>query len=184
MSTSRPVKSICLCVTGGVAAYKAAHLASRLTQAGIDVHVAITPAGLSFIGSATFQALTGNPVMQSVFHGESAPYGGHIQLANSTDIMAVVPATADFLAKAVQGNADCIASATYLAFRGPVYIAPAMNAAMWNHPATQRNLTQLQQDGVQILEPAEGWLSCRQHGTGRLKDIDEILELLILAATS
>ncbi|MBA62535.1 MAG: phosphopantothenoylcysteine decarboxylase [Planctomycetaceae bacterium] len=179
MSASSSAKSICLCVTGGVAAYKSAHLASRLTQAGIDVHVAITSSGLSFVGSATFLALTGNPVIQSVFHGDQAPYGGHIQLAATVDILAVVPATADFLAKAAHGDADCIASATYLAFQGPVFIAPAMNSAMWAHPATQRNVGILKDDGVTILEPDNGWLSCRQTGQGRLKDIDQILEILI-----
>jgi len=184
MSTSASVKSICLCVTGGVAAYKAAHLASRLTQDGIDVYVALTKAGSRFIGSATFLALTGNPVIETVFEGERAPYGGHIELANRCDLLAVVPATADFLANAAQGKADCIVSATYLAFQGPVFIAPAMNSAMWNHPATQRNVQTLKEDGVQLLEPDNGWLSCRQTGPGRLQDVDEILGVLIQASRS
>ena len=184
MPTFDSVKSICLCVTGGVAAYKAAHLASRLSQNDIDVHVALTKAGSKFIGSPTFLALTGNPVSESVFDGDRAPYGGHIELASRCDLLAVVPATADFLANAAHGKADCIVSATYLAFQGPVYIAPAMNSAMWSHRATQRNVQILKQDGVQILEPDNGWLSCRQSGTGRLKDIDEILEILIQAAKS
>ena len=184
MPPSDSVKSICLCVTGGVAAYKAAHLASRLSQNGIDVHVALTKAGSNFIGSPTFLALTGNPVSESVFDGDRSPYGGHIELASRCDLLAVVPATADFLANAAHGKADCIVSATYLAFQGPVYIAPAMNSVMWSHPATQRNVQILQQDGVKILEPDNGWLSCRQTGTGRLKDIDEILEILIQAAKS
>ena len=184
MSTSLSVKSICLGVTGGVAAYKAAHLASRLTQKGIEVHVALTKAGSNFIGSPTFLALTGNPVTESVFEGVRAPYGGHIELASRCDLLAIVPATADFLANAAHGKADCIASATYLAFQGPVYIAPAMNSAMWSHPATQRNVQTLKQDGIHLLEPDSGWLSCRQTGTGRLKDIDDILEILIQAANA
>ena len=181
MSTTAPVKSICLCVTCGVAAYKAAHLSSRLTQNGIDVHVALTQAGSRFIGSATFLALTGNPVTESVFEGDRAPYGGHIELAKRCDLLAVVPATADFLASAAQGHADCIVSATYLAFQGPVFIAPAMNSAMWSHPATQRNLRTLKEDGAQLLEPGDGWLSCRQTGIGRLQDVDDILDVLIQA---
>ena len=184
MSSSASVKSICLCVTGGVAAYKAAHLAARLTQDGIDVNVALTKAGSRFIGSATFLALTGNPVTESVFEGDRAPFGGHIELATRCDLLAVVPATADFLANAAQGKADCIVSATYLAFQGPVFIAPAMNSAMWSHPATQRNVQTLKDDGVQLLEPGEGWLSCRQTGTGRLQDVDEILKVLTQAARS
>tara|TARA_Y100001960_G_scaffold52322_1_gene53370 strand:- start:44 stop:598 length:555 start_codon:yes stop_codon:yes gene_type:complete len=183
MSEPPTSSSICLCVTGGVAAYKSAHLASRLTQAGISVHVALSPAAKHFIGPATFLALTGNPVIESVFAGEQAPYGGHIRLASECDILAVVPATANFLAKAAQGQSDCIASATYLAFDGPVFVAPAMNATMWKKPATQRNLQQLQADGTTILHPEEGWLSCRQHGQGRLQDIDQILDFLIRQAT-
>jgi len=182
MSGTDQTKSICLCVTGGVAAYKASHLASRLTQAGIDVHVALTNSASKFIGSATFLALTGNPVTESVFQGKQAPYGGHIQLAATCDILAVVPATADFLAKAAHGQADCIASAVYLAFEGKVFFAPAMNSAMWNHLATKRNIAQLKNDGVEMLEPEDGWLSCRQKGQGRLMDIDQILNTLTDAA--
>ena len=182
MSGLNTAKSICLCVTGGVAAYKAAHLASRLTQANIDVHVALTKSASNFIGNATFLALTGNPVTESVFEGNQAPYGGHIELAAKCDILAVVPATADFLAKAAQGHADCIASTVYLAFRGKVIVAPAMNSTMWNHVATQRNISQLKTDGVILLDPEDGWLSCRQNGQGRLMDIDRILTALITAA--
>lgn len=184
MSTPNLPKRICLCITGGVAAYKAAHLASRLTQNGVDVHVAITQAGREFIGSATLLALTGNPVIESVFQGPDAPFGGHIKLATECDILAVVPATASFLAKAATGQSDCIASSTYLAFQGSVFIAPAMNSAMWQHPATQRNVAQLVTDGVTILQPDQGWLSCRQSGPGRLQDIDAILETLSKAARS
>ena len=178
MNAAAQSKSICLCVTGGIASYKAAHLTSRLTQAGIQVHVAMTPAATGFVGTSTFLALSGNPVHSSVGATTEAPYGAHIHLATHCDVLAVVPATANFLAKAAHGLADCIASATYSAFDGDVFLAPAMNSSMWSNPATQRNLQQLADDGCQILAPEEGWLSCRQQGTGRLQSISDILSTL------
>ena len=179
MDAGAQTKSICLCVTGCIASYKAAHLTSRLTQAGIQVQVAMTPAATEFVGATTFLALSGNPVHISVGATPEAPYGAHIHLAAKCDVLAVVPATANFLAKAANGHADCIVSATYSAFKGDVYLAPAMNSSMWANPATQRNVQQLEKDGCHILAPEDGWLSCRQQGPGRLKDISDILATLL-----
>jgi len=165
-------------VTGGIAAYKTAALVSRLVQAGAGVSVVMTEAATRFVGPTTFAALTGRPVGTSVFDQPDVPLGAHIQLAEKADLLCVAPATANFLAKAAHGIADDLLSTLYLAFAGPVFLAPAMNTVMWNKPSVQRNVQQLRADGVHIIDPEEGWLSCRARGPGRMADPEVILEAI------
>jgi phosphopantothenoylcysteine decarboxylase/phosphopantothenate--cysteine ligase len=161
-------------VTGGIAAYKTAALVSRLVQSGAGVSVAMTEAATWFVGPTTFSALTGRTVSCSMFDDPQHPLAAHIELAERADLLCVAPATANFLAKAALGVADDLLSTLYLAFAGPVLVAPAMNAEMWKKPSVQRNVAQLREDGVHLVDPGEGWLSCRTRGPGRMADPDEI----------
>lgn len=160
-------------VTGGIAAYKTAFLVSKLAQSGAGVSVAMTSAAKQFVGVATFAALSGRQVSDSVF-SESHPLGAHIELAKNAELLCVAPATADFLGKAALGLADDLLSTLYLCFEGPVLVAPAMNRQMWEQPSVQRNVEQLRKDGVTIIQPGEGWLSCREQGAGRMAEPQEI----------
>ncbi|HUY34144.1 MAG TPA: flavoprotein [Pirellulales bacterium] len=154
-------------VSGGIAAYKTAALVSQLVQAGAGVTVVMTEAAKEFVGPATFAALTGRPVRSRVFTPEH-PLGAHIELAERAELLCVAPATANFLAKAAVGLADDLLSTLALSFTGKIIVAPAMNSAMWAKPAVRRNVEQLRGDGVLLIEPEEGWLSCRALGTGRM----------------
>lgn len=165
-------------VTGGIAAYKTAAMVSRLVQAGAGVTVVMTQSAIRFVGTSTFEALTGRTVCTSLFDHPEYPLGGHVSLADKAQLMCVAPATANFLAKAAQGIADDLLSTLYLAFPGPVVIAPAMNTVMWNQPAVQRNVGQLREDGVHFVDPQDGWLSCRASGPGRMADPQEILDAI------
>lgn len=177
------MSQVLLGVTGGVAAFKAAQLASTLVQRGFDVQAVMTEAAQAFIGKATLAALSGRPVATAVFDPRY-PLGAHIELAQASDILCVAPATADFLANAAQGAAGDLLSTLYLAFQGPVLLAPAMNSEMWEHPAVQRNLEQLRLDGVRIVPPQEGWLSCRRRGSGRMADPETIISAIDQALSS
>ena len=167
-------REIVVGVTGGVAAYKTAALVSQLVQAGAGVTVVMTTSAERFVGPATFAALTGRPVVRNLFDEHAFPLGAHITLAERGELLAVAPASADFLAKAAHGLADDLLSTLYLAFSKPVLLAPAMNTAMWQQPAVQRNVTQLRADGVTFVDPESGWLSCRQVGAGRMAAPDTI----------
>jgi phosphopantothenoylcysteine decarboxylase len=171
-------RTIVVGVSGGVAAYKTAMLVSRLVQSGATVRVVLTAAAEAFVGPATFAALTGYPVARRLFDETQFPLGAHIELAEQGEVLCVAPATANFLAKAAHGLADDLLSTLYLAFPGPVLMVPTMNQAMWKHPAVQRNLQQVQTDGARLVEPGEGWLSCRQEGKGRMAEPETILEAL------
>jgi len=162
--------TVCVCITGGIAAYKVAGLVSELAQNDWDVSVVMTPAATKFVGESTFQSLSGNPVITSLFGHADAPFGAHVKISDECDLLLVAPATANFIAKAATGISDCVASTTFLAFHGPVLIAPAMNSVMWEKPSTKRNVQQLQDDGAVLIGPEDGWLSCRQSGPGRLVD--------------
>jgi phosphopantothenoylcysteine decarboxylase len=168
-------REIVLGVTGGVAAYKSAALASQLVQGGAGVTAVLTAAARRFVGSATFAALTGRPVASRTFDPAVHPLGGHIELAARADLLVVAPATADFLAKAAHGIADDLLSTLVLCAECPVIVAPAMNSAMWGKAAVQRNVRQVEADGMTVVAPGTGWLSCRQQGTGRMAEPSEIL---------
>jgi len=168
-------REVLLGVTGGIAAYKAAALASRLVQAGAGVSVVMTRAATQLVGPKTFEALTGRPVGVEVFGSTPHP---HIELAETADVLCVAPATANFLAHAAWGLADDLLSTVYLSFAGPVVVAPAMNARMWEKPAVGRNVERLRADGVTILEPEEGYLSCGARGPGRMVSPEKIFDVL------
>lgn len=161
-------------VTGGIAAYKSAALVSQLVQEGAEVSVVLTAAGEQFVGPATFEALTGSPVLRGVFDQPGHPLGAHVDLAAWGDLLCVAPATANFLAKAAHGHADDLLSTLVLAFTGPILLAPAMNSAMWSKPAVSRNVARLREDGFVLIDPEEGWLSCRQRGVGRMASPETI----------
>jgi phosphopantothenoylcysteine decarboxylase len=155
-------------ITGGIAAYKTAMLVSQLVQGGARVSVAMTEAARAFVAPATFAALTGRPVALNVFESELFPLGAHIALAERAELFCIAPATADFCAKAAHGLADDLLSTLYLSFPGIILLAPAMNPDMWSKSAVQRNIHQLGEDGVRVIMPDDGWLSCRRRGPGRM----------------
>lgn len=167
-------REIVLGVSGGVAAYKAAALTSLLVQEGAGVTAVMTRHARRFVGSATFAALTGRPVATRTFDSAAHPLGAHIELAARADVVVVAPATADLLARAAAGAADDLLTTLLLCATCPVLLAPAMNAAMWDKPAVQRNVRQLTADGAVIVPPGTGWLSCRASGPGRMAEPDEI----------
>lgn len=166
-------RQIVLGVTGGIAAFKSAALTSQLVQQQSEVTVVLTSAAREFVGAPTFAALTGRPVATCLFDPQY-PLGAHIQLADWANALCIAPASADFLGKMAQGLADDLLSTLYMCFDGPVIVAPAMNDRMWLHAAVQRNVAQLQADGVHIVEPQAGWLSCRQKGVGRMAEPEQI----------
>jgi phosphopantothenoylcysteine decarboxylase / phosphopantothenate---cysteine ligase len=177
---------IVLGVGGGIAAYKAAELTRLLQQAGHQVQVVMTTAAREFVQPLTFAALSGQKVISDLFTHDSpdatlASAVEHIAVARENDVLVVAPATADLLAKFASGLAGDFLSTLYLAFTGPVLLAPAMNDAMWEHPATQENMETLRRRGCSIIDPDEGWLACGIVGAGRLADparIAEQVELL------
>lgn len=177
-------REILIGVTGGIAAYKSAALVSKLAQAGAGVTVVMTRAAGKFIGAATFEALTGRPVYSKLFDEPGKPLGPHIELVDSAELLCVAPATADYLAKTAHGLANDLLSTLYLSFSGQVLMAPAMNSVMWEKPAVQRNLQQLESDGVQFIPPEEGWLSCRKVGSGRMAEPETILAAIEAALKS
>jgi phosphopantothenoylcysteine decarboxylase / phosphopantothenate---cysteine ligase len=171
---------IAIGVTGGVAAYKAAELVRRLQDEGLDIQVVMTRAAQEFITPLTFAALTGKKVITEMFGAESAAPANvesaieHIAVAQRIDLLLVAPATADVLSKFAHGSADDFLSTLYLATKAPVVIAPAMNVNMWEHPATQENITALRARGVHVVDPDEGYLACGMTGAGRLAATETI----------
>ncbi|HEY3432927.1 MAG TPA: bifunctional phosphopantothenoylcysteine decarboxylase/phosphopantothenate--cysteine ligase CoaBC [Rhodocyclaceae bacterium] len=172
-------KRIVLGVTGGVAAYKAAELTRLLVKAGAVVDVALSEAGARFVGAQTFQALSGRPIWQSLWDDRMGNAMAHIDLTRGADAMVVAPATANFISKLVHGAADDLLSALCLARDCPLLVAPAMNRQMWANPATRRNVSQLNADGVTILGPASGEQACGEVGEGRMLEAEEILAALV-----
>jgi phosphopantothenoylcysteine decarboxylase len=162
-------------VTGGIAAYKTAALVSQLVQAGAGVTVIMTRSATRLIGPKTFEALTGRPVELRVFGSAAHP---HIEIAQRAELLCIAPATANILAKAACGLADDLLSTVLLAFDGPVLMAPAMNTIMWQKPAVQRNLAQLRADGVVMIDPGEGRLSCGMYGPGRMAEPEMIFKAI------
>jgi phosphopantothenoylcysteine decarboxylase/phosphopantothenate--cysteine ligase len=173
--------NVALGVGGGIAAYKAAELARALMERGFSVQVLMTRSAEEFVRPLTFAALTGRKVITNLFSSNSAEDTlassiEHIRVAQENQILVIAPATADLLAKLAHGLADDFLTTTYLAFTGPVVLAPAMNTNMWNHPATQENLRILRSRGHVIIEPDEGILACGMVGPGRLADPEIIAQ--------
>jgi phosphopantothenoylcysteine decarboxylase / phosphopantothenate---cysteine ligase len=166
-------KRIIVGVAGGIAAYKACSVVRQLCEAGHDVRVIPTESALRFVGAATFEALSGQPVHTAVF--ADVPEVPHVRLGQQADLVVIAPATADLLARAAVGRADDLLTATLLTARCPVLFAPAMHTEMWQHPATSANVATLRQRGSVVLEPASGRLTGADTGPGRLPEPDEIL---------
>jgi phosphopantothenoylcysteine decarboxylase / phosphopantothenate---cysteine ligase len=171
-------KKLLLGLTGGIAAYKAAELARLLIKGGADVRVAMTQAATRFITPVTLQALSGQPVWTDLWDSRVADAMGHIELSRDRDLIVVAPATADFIARLAHGLADELLSSLCLARRCPLVIAPAMNVEMWQHPATQRNVARLREDGVQIVGPDAGDQACGEVGLGRMAEPHAIVREL------
>ena len=175
-------KHVVLGLTGGIACYKSAEFVRLLTKAGATVQVVMTEAAASFITPVTMQALSGRPVVTSQWDAREPNNMAHINLGREADAIVLAPASADFIARLVQGRADELLSLTCLARpreRCPLLVAPAMNREMWSHPATQRNVAQLVADGALILGPGSGDQACGEVGEGRMLEPAELLEDLI-----
>jgi phosphopantothenoylcysteine decarboxylase/phosphopantothenate--cysteine ligase len=177
-TVSLATKKIILGVTGGIAAYKAAELCRLLVKAGADVRVVMTAAAQQFVTPLTFQALSGKPVLTSLWDAASGDGMEHIHLSRDADLLLVAPASADFLAKLVHGRADDLLSTLCLARTCTLAVAPAMNREMWAAAPTQRNLEQLRADGVHLLGPAAGEQACGETGLGRMLEPAEIVAAL------
>ena len=162
-------------ITGGIAAYKAAELTRLLVKAGADVRIAMTEAATHFIGTATMQALSAQPVWTDLWDARVNDAMGHIELSRDRELILVAPASADFLAKLAHGLADDLLSTLCVARRCPLMVAPAMNVEMWQNAATARNAATLRADGVQIVGPASGGQACGEMGMGRMTEPADIL---------
>ena len=173
--TSFSGKRVALGITGGIAAYKAAEILRGLQRAGCTVRVAMSPRACEFITALTFRALSGAHVIVDDYAPDNPDPIAHITFSQTVDLFLIAPATANIIAKFANGVADDFLTSTYLAATAPILVAPAMNTSMWNHPATQRNVAQLRQDGVHILEPDEGEMACGTIGPGRLSEPERIV---------
>ena len=168
-------KRILLIIGGGIAAYKSLDLIRRLRERGASVTPVLTRAGTEFVTPLSVSALCGQKVFQDLFDLTDEAEMGHIELSRSADLIVVVPATADLMAKMVSGLAGDLASTLLLATDTPVLIAPAMNVRMWQHPATQRNIETLLSDGIAVVGPNEGDMACGEYGPGRMSEPLEIV---------
>lgn len=176
-------KTVVLGVTGGIAAYKACDLVSRLHKKHINIRIIMTEHACEFVQPLTFEVLSGNRVVTDMFNRDFPWEVEHISLAKAADVFAVVPATANILGKYACGIADDMLSTTLLATRAPVLFAPAMNTAMYENPMVQQNMEVLKQRGCLFVEPASGLLACGDTGKGKLADVDTIEQAILDALT-
>ncbi|MFC7392500.1 bifunctional phosphopantothenoylcysteine decarboxylase/phosphopantothenate--cysteine ligase CoaBC [Scopulibacillus cellulosilyticus] len=172
-------KCILLCVTGGIAAYKAAVLTSMLKKAGADVRVLMTASAKQFVGPSTFQGLSRQPVYDDLFTEHNPEQIAHIDLADHADLVIVAPATANIIGKMAGGIADDMVTTTILATKAPVFIAPAMNVNMYRHPSVTQNIERLKNIGYRMIEPGEGLLACGWVGQGRLAEPEDIFQAIV-----
>ncbi|MBB36633.1 MAG: bifunctional phosphopantothenoylcysteine decarboxylase/phosphopantothenate--cysteine ligase CoaBC [Hirschia sp.] len=168
-------KSVLLIIGGGIAAYKSLELIRELGRQGVACRCVLTKAGSEFVTPLSVSALCGEKVFQDLFDLTDESEMGHIELSRSTDLVVVCPATADLLAKAANGHANDLASTALLATDKRVMMVPTMNVRMWDHPATQRNIAQLREDGVHVMKPDVGPMACGEFGPGRLPEVDAIV---------
>jgi phosphopantothenoylcysteine decarboxylase / phosphopantothenate---cysteine ligase len=168
-------KNILLCVTGGIAVYKAAALTSKLVQAGAQVKVIMSASARQFVTPLTFQALSRNDVYTDTFDEKNPEVIAHIDLADWADLVLVAPATANVIGKLANGIGDDMVTTTLLATTAPVWIAPAMNVHMYGHPAVQKNIAEIYSFGYRFIEPSEGYLACGYVGKGRLEEPEKII---------
>lgn len=173
---SAQARSIVVGVAGGIAAYKACHLVRDLKEHGDDVRVVPTPNALEFVGAATFEALSGNPVSTTVF--DKVDEVQHVNVGQHADVVVVAPATADVIARIAAGRANDLLTATILVATCPVIVVPAMHTEMWNNPATVDNVATLRRRGIVVMEPAHGRLTGKDSGPGRLPEPEQIAELV------
>lgn len=172
-------KNLLVCVCGGIAAYKVCHIVSHLVQQQVQVDVAMTAAARQFIGPLTFETLTARPVHSDLWSNPRGQDPQHLHLIHQCDLVLVAPATADMLAKTAHGIADDLVSTLLLAARPElILVAPAMNEAMWNNPATQSNVDILQRRGTMMIGPESGWQACRTVGMGRMSEPESIIQAL------
>lgn len=176
-------KTVVLCVTGGIAAYKAADLTSKLHQNGATVHVLMTESATQFIAPMTFETLSGNRAVVDTFDRSFPWEVEHISLAKAADVFVIAPATANVIAKAAHGIADDMVTTTLLATKAPVVVAPAMNTGMYDNPVTQQNLQTLRERGFHIVDPAAGHLACGDTGRGKLPDTPTLMHGIEKALT-
>lgn len=172
-------KNILLCVSGGIAVYKAVALVSKLSQAGANVKVMMTESAKRFVNPLSFQVMSKHDVYFDTFDEKDSRVIAHIDLADWADLILVAPATANIIGKLANGIADDMVSTTLLAATAPVWIAPAMNVHMYEHPAVKRNLARLAADGYRFIEPSEGFLACGYVGKGRLEEPEKITALVL-----
>ncbi|OAM51662.1 phosphopantothenate synthase [Methylovorus sp. MM2] len=176
--THPAIKKLLLGITGGIAAYKAAELVRLLVKQGIDVQVVMTTSACQFITPVTLQALSGKPVFTDMWDASIANGMPHIELSRNVDAILIAPASADFLSKLVHGGADDLLSTLCLARDCPLMVAPAMNKQMWENPATQRNIQQLENDDITIFGPGAGEQACGEIGLGRMLEPEQLVKLL------
>ncbi len=173
-------KRITLGVTGSIAAYKAADLTSQLIKYGAEVQIVMTKSAAQFITPMTLQIMSRRPVAIDMWEEGRNSIPGHIEIADSSDLLLVAPLTANTLAEFAHGLAPDLLTSIYLATRGPVLLCPAMNGKMYEHPATQANLQTLRSRGHAVVDPAEGMLACGYEGLGKLAPVDEIVARVLL----
>ncbi len=171
-------KTVVLGITGGIAAYKACELASRLRKAGAETYVIMTKNACEFVAPLSFETLTNHPVVTDTFARPETWEVEHVALAKKADVFVIAPATANIMAKMACGIADDMLSTTVLATKAPVLIAPAMNTGMWVNPATQKNLETLKSRGIQFVGPEGGYLACGDEGTGRMSEPEAIFNAI------
>ena len=174
-------RRVLLCVTGGIAAYKAVELVRRLREAGATVQVAMTEAAQRFVGAQTFQAASHLPVRTSLWDAGAEAAMGHLELARWAQQVIVAPATANTIARLAHGLADDLVATLCMATTAPIAIAPAMNHRMWLHPATQANVATLRERGVQVIGPDDGPLAEGESGPGRMREPVAIVQALVQA---
>ena len=165
-------------VTGGIAAYKTAHLVSKLCQSDHAVRVIMTRSATKFVGPDTFRSLSGQYVATQLFDSHAPWTNEHIALADWADLIVIAPATADILGKLAHGITDDIVTCTTYATAAPVVLAPAMNTRMWTHPIVQENTEKLKSIGYTVIEPGTGRLACGHEGQGRMAEPEEIFEVV------
>jgi len=172
-------KNILLCVSGGIAVYKAVALVSKLTKANFNVKVMMTESAKQFVTPLSFQVMSKNDVYFDTFDEKDSSKIAHIDLADWADLILVAPATANVIGKLANGIADDMVTTTLLAATCPVWLAPAMNVHMYDHPAVKRNIAQLAEDGCSFIEPSEGFLACGYVGKGRLEEPEKITQIVV-----
>jgi len=171
--------SVLLIISGSIAAYKSLDLIRRLREREVDVRCILTKGGAEFITPLSVASLSGNPVYDELFSLKDEVEMGHIRLSREADVIVVAPASADLIAKMASGKADDLATATLLASNKKILVAPAMNAQMWKHAATQRNLKQIEKDGAVVIAPTAGSLACGEIGAGRMAEPDDIAAVIM-----